>query len=315
MDLITDAGSLALGSRFRRMSEYIMKQGEDIYQLYQVDFQPQNFPVFYAISKEGRMGIMELADRLQLTHPAIIQQAKALEKQGLIISVKDQEDKRRRWLSLSDAGQKLLPELELIWQDLRASLDEAIGHKPASLLDNLTALEYAFNTTSFIKRVSQKRIDRITSRVEILEYQDIYAAEFARINYAWIEKYFNVEDVDRAYLDHPKSKIIDSGGAILFAKLDQHIIGTVALVQRESGVFELSKMGVDEEYQGFQIGKQLGKAIIQKARSMGARRIFLESNRRLTPALNLYRKLGFREVTRTGHSDYSRSDIVMEMYV
>ncbi|HMI01089.1 MAG TPA: GNAT family N-acetyltransferase, partial [Pedobacter sp.] len=56
----------------------------------------------------------------------------------------------------------------------------------------------------------------------------------------------------------------------------------------------------------------LGNAVIEKARSLGARKIYLESNTILTPAINLYHKLGFKKVA--GHATpYERCNIQMEL--
>ncbi|MCB0705039.1 MAG: bifunctional helix-turn-helix transcriptional regulator/GNAT family N-acetyltransferase [Saprospiraceae bacterium] len=298
------------------MSEYIMKQGEDIYGLYRIDFQPQNFPVFYALSQSEKMGIMELAELLQLTHPGVIQQAKALEKMGLIDSIQGEDDRRRRWLSLSQKGKELLPALQDVWQDIQASLDEAVGPQPGTLLENLDRLEQNFSQLPFAKRVAQKRKERIGSAVEIIDYREEYKQEFGRINYAWIEKYFTIEAADRETIDQHISKILDKGGCILFARFGTQIIGTVALIKGEDGVYELVKMGVDEAYQGYRVGWKLGQAAIKKGKELSGRRIFLESNKRLGPAINLYKKLGFREVIRPSfQSEYDRCDIIMELYL
>ena len=72
-------------------------------------------------------------------------------------------------------------------------------------------------------------------------------------------------------------------------------------------------MGVDPEYQGRQIGKKLGIAAIDKARELGAVRLFLLSNRKLKPAIALYRALGFKEVSIPEETHYMRSDIQMEL--
>jgi len=71
-------------------------------------------------------------------------------------------------------------------------------------------------------------------------------------------------------------------------------------------------MGVSPKAQGNGIGKLLGQHIIEKAKQLGAKKIFLESNRKLAPALSLYKKLGFTEMTKVA-SPYSRSDIQMEL--
>ena len=98
----------------------------------------------------------------------------------------------------------------------------------------------------------------------------------------------------------------------MFIAVNKVIAGTCALVQTDPGVFELSKMAVDPSYQGYGLGYKLGKAIIDKAKSLGAKAIFLESNTVLTPAINLYRKLGFVEMPHF-ESPYERSNIQMQI--
>jgi len=76
--------------------------------------------------------------------------------------------------------------------------------------------------------------------------------------------------------------------------------------------FELAKMAISSELQGKGIGWVLGQALVQAARELGARKIYLESNTKLKPALKLYRKLGFREIPVIS-SPYRRVDIQMEL--
>ena len=77
-------------------------------------------------------------------------------------------------------------------------------------------------------------------------------------------------------------------------------------------VFELVKMGVSPLAQGKGIGFLLGQACIEKARALGAEKIYLESNTRLKPAISLYHKLGFRKVAGPP-SPYERCNIQMEL--
>merc|ERR1711974_485890 len=98
-------------------------------------------------------------------------------------------------------------------------------------------------------------------------------------------------------LTKPQEYIIGKGGYIFLAQLNKEIIGTVALINRgEKEGFELSKMAVSEEHQGKKIGQQLMDFCINFAKEKGATRIYLDSNTKLPPALNLYRKVGFKEI-------------------
>ncbi|MEO6038845.1 MAG: GNAT family N-acetyltransferase [Saprospiraceae bacterium] len=147
----------------------------------------------------------------------------------------------------------------------------------------------------------------------IIDYQPVYQSDFKRLNLAWISRYFTVETHDLEQLDDPEHHILRDGGHILLAKTGAGIVGTVAMVQVEPGVWELAKMAVDEAFQGRQIGKRLGEAAIAWAREQpGGREIFLESNRRLAPALALYQRLGFQEVP-LQETPYTRADIKMSM--
>ncbi|MFD2098194.1 GNAT family N-acetyltransferase [Flagellimonas iocasae] len=152
------------------------------------------------------------------------------------------------------------------------------------------------------------------SSVTIVPYTDIYAPVFKSLNEEWISRYFKMEEMDHISLNHPKEYILDKGGYIGVALLDEKAVGVCALIpsQHESYDFELAKMGVSPKAQGKGIGKLLGQHMLEKAKSMGAKKLYLESNRILKPALSLYEKLGFKEVV-GATSPYERSDIQMEL--
>jgi GNAT superfamily N-acetyltransferase len=80
----------------------------------------------------------------------------------------------------------------------------------------------------------------------------------------------------------------------------------------DAETFELAKMAVAEHARGLGVGARLGESAIATARDAGALRLILESNTILTPAMALYRKLGFVEVTGV-HSEYARCNIHMEL--
>ncbi len=55
--------------------------------------------------------------------------------------------------------------------------------------------------------------------VRIVTYAESLACEFARLNRAWIERYFTLEAADLELLDNPYEKIIFPGGQIFFAQI------------------------------------------------------------------------------------------------
>ena len=314
MDIYAELGELALGSRVGRLASLIMQEGGALYEQENIDFDPKYFTLFYALHQNGAMGIGELADTLKVSHPAIIKLARGLEKKGYIVSQNDVVDKRRRLLSISKKGTELLPQLQEIWRDVAQTLHELVQEQEHNLLQSVREIELLLEQKSIAERFRVVKNQRQLQQVEIIDYDPQYRADFARINYNWINKYFTVEAADRKALENPEDNILNEGGYIFFAKYGGKIVGTCALKNYGNGRYELSKMGVDDGYQGKQIGKKLGLVAIEKAKALNAKVLWLESNRRLIPALNLYKRLGFKELMNTGKiSDYARADVEMEM--
>jgi GNAT superfamily N-acetyltransferase len=155
----------------------------------------------------------------------------------------------------------------------------------------------------------EKRMEK--ALLEIVYYKSAHQSAFEKLNRNWIEKYFWMEAIDEQVLQHPETHILNNGGAILMALYQQEVAGTVALKYVEPGVFEFTKMAVEESHQGKKIGEALALTAIQTAKERGAKKIILYSNTKLHKAIMLYRKLGFKEVALDG--PYKRSDIKMEL--
>ncbi|MBC7848134.1 MAG: GNAT family N-acetyltransferase [Chitinophagaceae bacterium] len=146
--------------------------------------------------------------------------------------------------------------------------------------------------------------------IEIVDFKDEYATAFHDLNKKWLIKYFEIEPIDEKMLTNPVKYYIEPGGHIYFAKMDNDIVGTFALLRVEDGVYELSKMAVAEEHQGKKIGNKMLEFCLKKASDSNWKEVILYSNRILEPALHLYRKYGFEEVPME-RSDYKRSNIKM----
>jgi putative acetyltransferase len=132
--------------------------------------------------------------------------------------------------------------------------------------------------------------------VEITAYQPQFKAAFKALNLEWITQYFVVEPEDVRVLEQPEENILNAGGAIFFAVVDGEAVGCCALLPEDDGkIFELIKMAVTPKAQGLKIGQKLCEYAIDFARQQGAGEIYLISNRKLHPALALYRKVGFVE--------------------
>ena len=149
-------------------------------------------------------------------------------------------------------------------------------------------------------------------QIEIINYNSQYNEDFAALNKAWLQKFFTVEPIDEKIFANPQGYIIDGGGEIFFAKADNEIAGTFALMKEQAGVFELSKMAFDEKFQGKGIGSKMIAYSLKRAEELGAHKVILYSNTALKSAIHLYRKFGFKEVP-LGDVEYKRANIKMEI--
>ena len=157
---------------------------------------------------------------------------------------------------------------------------------------------------------------RESESIRIVNYQSKYQHAFKELNVEWIKAYFTMEEEDYKALDNPDEYILKLGGAIVVALFDDEPAGVCALMKMndEKYDYELVKMAVSPKFHGKGIGYLLGKAVIEKAKQMDAKVIYLESNTILKPAINLYHKLGFTKVQGLD-SPYERCNIQMELII
>jgi ribosomal protein S18 acetylase RimI-like enzyme len=144
----------------------------------------------------------------------------------------------------------------------------------------------------------------------IVDYQPEYQPYFEKLNRYWIEKYFRMEPLDEFVLTNPEEAIIRPGGAVLMAKYDGAIAGTVGLRKLDTTTYEFTKMAVDPGFRRKGIAEALSYASFFKAKELGASQVILFSNSVLVPAITLYEKLGFKHLP-VGKGEYERSDVKM----
>lgn len=149
--------------------------------------------------------------------------------------------------------------------------------------------------------------------MEIINFDPKYAEDFKNLNIEWLEKYFWVEPHDEEVLGKPGKYIIEPGGNIFFVRENEKIIGTVALMKMEDGIFELTKMAVIPAAQGRNIGQKLMQHTLNFARSKGWKKLILYSNRKLKNAIHIYKKYGFKEIPIEENNPYVRGDIKLEL--
>ena len=145
--------------------------------------------------------------------------------------------------------------------------------------------------------------------VIVTDFLSQYSNKFYKLNKAWIEESWVLEDSDKKDLLNP-DKIVEDGGQVFFALEDKIAIGTVAMIKSSNDRFELAKMTVQEDFRGKGIANILMDECLKFAKQNNAREIFLISNDSLVIARNLYDKYGFKEVILDSQK-YNRGNVKM----
>ncbi len=309
-------GVMALGSRLRRFSDLVTQDAAAIFRLADLEFEPRWFPVFYVLAEEGPLSVGEVAERIGQTHASVSQVARQMQRSGVVAFQNDAADGRRRLLALTATGRHMQQYMEPLYADVQQAVQEMLDATSPAFWPALRALEEALSKHSLLERVREvRRKKQVSSAVRIVNYEPQHAGAFFELNREWIERYFTMEAADHKALTQPDDYILKPGGRIYIALDAEGPVGTVALIRLAESEYELAKMAVSPRTQGQGIGYRLGRHAIDQARTLGARRLFLETNDRLVPAIRLYEKLGFSHVKDVKPSPYARSNVQMELYL
>ena len=150
--------------------------------------------------------------------------------------------------------------------------------------------------------------------IEICSFKKEYSKHFYDLNIEWLKTYFYVEPYDEEVLSNPEKHIINKGGYIFFAKLNDDLVGTVALMEMDiENTFELTKMAVSPEHRGHKIGQKLMLHCINFSKRNNIQSLILYSSRKLENAIYIYKKYGFIEIPVEDDCHYKRCDIKMEL--
>jgi len=309
-DTLSDLGVLFLGSRLKRLGDRLQTEAGAILQALDLPVQPAQQPVLAVLAREGAITVGAIAQHLRMSQPTATRVIQALDEQGLVEVSREGRDQRHKLLSLSPSGQALMRQLQSdLWPRVEVAAIELCGGRHRELMAAIAAIEAELDRRSLADRT-------LNPAVTVRDFEDALAEPFYRINAEWIEEMFALEDNDIDLMSHPRARIVEQGGAILFAETaDLGVVGTCALMKAQDGWYELTKMGVSKSARGRKVGEILLQRVLQRAREMGAAdQLYLLTNTKCAAAIHLYEKLGFEhdaEVMRLFGARYERCDVAM----
>lgn len=315
-DILAEIGPVFLGSRLKRLAERLQADAGRIVRGEGFDFLPSQFTLLAAIDRYGPMTVGQAVEVMGLSQPAITRSMTGLIEQGLVETVRSNADGRLKTMQLTPLGADTFARARAaIWPRMDAAVKSLCAGASGPLLDQVAQIERELARVPLDRRFASVGAAIPADDLEIVEYSSELAPLFHDINAEWIAAMFAMEDADRETLEHPDEKIIAPGGTILFVKAaGLGIVGTCALLRSGEGSFELTKMGVLDSARGRKAGEFLLDRMIERAREMDVRELYLLTNTKCAAAIHLYEKAGFmhdRGIMERYGKRYERCNVAM----
>ena len=209
-------------------------------------------------------------------------------------------------------GTTLLNRIETLFPNARR-FELFTGHKSKN---NIRLYERMGYRTLRQERVNEKvTLVFMEKTIRVREFHPGDETAFRQLNEEWLTKYFCIEEKDRKVLGNPCRYILATGGVIFMVEVNGEVVGCCALIRKDDDTFEVGKMAVTQSHQGKGLGKMLLQTCIGKAKSLGKKRLVLETNNVLGTAVALYQTFGFVELGRDAAppSEYARTEMFMEL--
>ncbi len=153
MNLINDLGELAIATRLKRLSERLSQDVSKVYKESDVDFEAKWYLILELLNREKILAITEISESLELSHAAVVQFVDQLSERKLVKTSADKNDARRRMVSLSAGGKKILSQLEPILTVIKNENRKWLNEADSNILNVLDQLEQALDKKSMYHRV------------------------------------------------------------------------------------------------------------------------------------------------------------------
>jgi len=231
----------------------------------------------------GQLTTQALRERLGLDSGYLSRLLRRLEEEGLVNVTTDPGDRRRRQVSLTEAGRERWKELE------RRSDDQA-----RLIVDPLTdrqreRLARALSEADLLVRAATVRFEPADPASPAAV--DVVGRYFVEIGRRFGFDPSGVTERDALLLVPPT-------GVFVVALSDGEPVACGGLLALAPRVGELKRMWVHDEWRGAGLGSRLLRHLEDQARELGHDTVRLDTNAALPEAIGMYQRAGYRAIDR-----------------
>lgn len=152
-DFVVSLGRAFVAHRLRRLSELLVDESASVRSERGIKSPTRSSSTLLLLEREGSLAVTEIAARLRLSHPLIIKMVDALTSEGFLSSEMDSSDRRRRCVSLTDAGRAEAKRVRAFTDLVDGALDGLSEEVGVDLYDVLVAFEDALHKQPFSERI------------------------------------------------------------------------------------------------------------------------------------------------------------------
>ena len=155
-DIIRSLGYLTLGSRLKRIGEQLQADTQRMLDGLEVPVQSSQYPLLAALDRLGPLPVGELAQSLGITQPGVTRSVALLAEPGLVEVIQSDGDQRRRMVSLTKNGQRLVDRAKRdVWPRIEDAVADLCKGLTGPLLEQLSAIEDGLAAAPLDSRVKQ----------------------------------------------------------------------------------------------------------------------------------------------------------------
>jgi len=141
-DVLRSFGFLCLGSRLKRIGEQLQADTQRLLDGLDVPVQSSQYPLLAALDRLGPLPVGELAQSLGITQPGVTRSVSLLADLGLVEVTQSDGDQRRRMVSLTKSGRRLVDVAKRdVWPRIESAVADLCRDLSGPLLDQLAAIE------------------------------------------------------------------------------------------------------------------------------------------------------------------------------
>ena len=157
-DVVRTLGYLMLGTRMKRIGERLQANTQKVIDGFAVPVQAGQWPFLAALDRLGPVTVGELAEAIGITQPGATRTVAQLGRQDLVDIEPAADDQRRRIVSLSKKGRRVVAAAKLdIWPSVRDAVAELCDPLDGPLLQQLAALEDELAAVPLARRAERAK--------------------------------------------------------------------------------------------------------------------------------------------------------------